>query len=50
MGVKISDSIALEAMARGAFLLGDKFKELGDNKDISMPVKLDYMLNIILSL
>lgn len=50
MGVKISDSIALEAMAKGAFLLGDKFKELGDNKDISMPVKLDYMLNIILSL
>ncbi|WP_276890111.1 hypothetical protein [Helicobacter japonicus] len=49
LGFVLSDSVSLEVMGRGSFPLSEKFKELGANKNESLPMQLSYLANIMIA-
>ncbi|TLD90778.1 hypothetical protein LS66_000120 [Helicobacter sp. MIT 03-1614] len=49
LGFVLSDFVSLEVMGRGSFPLSDKFKELGANNNESLPMRIDYLANIMIA-
>ncbi len=49
LGFVLSDFVSLEVMGRGSFPLSDKFKEIGANNNESLPMRIDYLANIMIA-